>query len=271
MARPFETISALRHFWRRAAGRAARCARRGGRRAQDRRRRGRAARWRCCSQHDIALWLRADPLRPAPARRGSVTLADGSRVELDARSAHRRAFRARRAARRRCSRARPGSRSRPIRRGPSSSRRPGGTVTALGTAFDVALDERRGARVTVGEHQRARSRAAAATSSSRRASRAPMRPARRRRGAAAGRCRARHRLAARQADLRERAARRGGARRSAAIIAAMSFSSIPRLKARRVTGVFSADDPLAALDEIETSLGLRCDACHQISDRSSTN
>jgi transmembrane sensor len=30
----------------------------------------------------------------------------------------------------------------------------------------------------------------------------------------------------------------------------------PALRARRVTGVFNVDDPIAALDEIETSLGL---------------
>ena len=74
-----------------------------------------ARRWRCSSASTISLfWLRAD--RSTGRRRDApVTLEDGSRVELDARSAIALRFRRRRAASGAARAARPGSRWRPTR------------------------------------------------------------------------------------------------------------------------------------------------------------
>ncbi len=143
---------------------------------------------------DLAIVLRADH-RTGVGQRRTAILADSSRVELDGNSAIAVRFE-------------PGRRRVTLLAGEAwfevapDTARPfvveaaGRIVTALGTAFDVALDGN-GARVAVGEHAVAVA-AAARASSWRRAGGPHSRPMRRRRG--------------RRASPRRRSAPGGGAR-----------------------------------------------------------
>lgn len=201
---------------------------------------------------EIALRLRADVLA-GPGETKQATLSDGSRIELDSRSAVALDF---------------GPTQRrvtllageawfevapdPVR--PFVVEAAGGTATALGTAFDVALENGKvrvtvtshsvrvvggGGEVTVEEGQQSGfgpSRAAAAPE--------PVDLAR----ATAWR---RGKLMFENQPLGEVVRALGRYHRG------FVYFLDPALQARRVTGVFNAQDPIAALDEIETSLGLR--------------
>ncbi|WP_018268043.1 FecR family protein [Methylosinus sp. LW4] len=201
---------------------------------------------------DLAFLFHADHYAGAGAPR-HVTLADGSRVELDARSAITLHF---------------GPRERRLTLlegeawfevAPDPSRpfvveAGGGTVTALGTAFDVALRKER-TDVTVGEHR------VAVTSGGRtivvgeseRSAYAPD--------------------AAAQAPSETDVARATSWRQGALIFENATLGEVietigryhrgrvfladPALRARRVSGVFGSDDPREALQEVEAALGLR--------------
>jgi len=130
----------------------------------------------------------------------------------------------------------------------------GGTVTALGTAFDVSL-ERGGAQVAVGQHRVAVASGGGSVLVEEGQQSAYAK------GAAAG--------APTEADLdRVTAWRRGQLmfenRSLGDVVDALGryrrgfvYFANPALRARRVTGVFRIDDPLAALRQIETALGLQ--------------
>ena len=158
---------------------------------------------------DLSAWLRSD-IYAGVGDRKSVTLEDGSRVELDARSAHCAAFRARPAA----ADAARGRGLVPGRAGcdarPSSWRRPAGRSRRSARRSTSRVDKGE-ARVTVTEHRVEVASGGGAVIVEEGAqsafSRRPRRP-----GARIGRRQARHRLAARQADLREQAARRSARR-----------------------------------------------------------
>jgi transmembrane sensor len=200
---------------------------------------------------DISLWLRSD-LLTGPGETRQTTLSDGSRIELDARSAIALHY------------------SQTQRRvtllegeawfdvAPDATRpfvveAAGGTTTALGTAFDIALESGR-ARVTVASHSVRVSSGAGEViveegQESAYDAREAAKPAR---AANVGRATAwrRGRLMFEDRPLGD-------------VVRALEryhrgfvYFVDPALRARRVTGVFNVDDPIAALDEIETSLGL---------------
>jgi transmembrane sensor len=201
---------------------------------------------------DLAILLQADHATGVAEAR-SVTLADGSRVELDAGSAIALRFE-------------PGRRTvrllsgeawfevAPDAASPFVVEAAGGSVTALGTAFDVAL-RRGGARVSVGEHSVAVTSGGGrvivgerqATSFDRDA------PARAPAGVAAETVAAWRRgaLVVEDRPLGEVLATLGRYRHGAV------FCLRPSTCARRVSGVFSTAEPLTTLREIEFFLGLR--------------
>ncbi|WP_371441488.1 FecR domain-containing protein [Methylosinus sp. R-45379] len=200
---------------------------------------------------EIALRLRAD-YATGPGETRQATLEDGSRVELDARSALAVRYSA-------------GQRRVVLLDGEAwfdvapDPARPfvveaaGGTTTALGTAFDVALEGGK-ARVTVTSH-----RVRVSTGRGEVVVEEGQQSAYDEGGAAA---------APEPADIARATAWRRGKlmfenRPIGEVVRALGryhrglvYFVDPALKARRVTGVFNADDPIAALDEIETSLGL---------------
>ncbi|MBG0810558.1 FecR domain-containing protein [Methylosinus sp. H3A] len=200
---------------------------------------------------EIALRLRADFLT-GPGETRQATLADGSRIELDARSAVALHFG-------------PTQRRVTLLEGEAwfdvapDPARPfiveaaGGTATALGTAFIVSLEDGK-ARVTVTSH---RVRVASAGGE--------VVVEEGRQSAYAARETA---AAPEPVDLARATAWRRGKlmfenRTLGEVVRALGryhrgfvYFLDPTLKARRVTGVFNAQDPIAALDEIETSLGL---------------
>jgi transmembrane sensor len=202
--------------------------------------------------HDIGLYFRADHATgPGETRR--VALADGSRVELDAKSAIAVHFA-------------DGERRIALLEGEAwfevapDPARPfvvaagSGAVTALGTAFDVAVEGER-VRVVVGEHsvKVENGGAGVVVAKGERtafAGGAPASPPARTDVAAATGWR-RGRLIFSDAPLGEVVATL--ARHHRGYVAFLD----PSLEARRVTGVFLADDPLAAYAELESALGLR--------------
>jgi transmembrane sensor len=201
---------------------------------------------------DISLFLRADHLTGAGETR-IVTLDDGSRVELDARSA----IAIRHVA---------GERRIALLEGEAwfdvapDPARPfvvdaaGGTVTALGTAFDVALDKA-GAHVTVTQHRVsvASGGGAVVVEEGQQSDYAEHGAARPPEPVDVARATAwrRGKLIFENRPLGEVVRALGRYHRG------FVYFADPALRARRVTGVFNAYDPIAALDEIETSLGLR--------------
>lgn len=200
---------------------------------------------------DLATWLRSD-IYAGVGQRKSVTLEDGSRVELDARSAIALHFE-------------PGRRRLTLLEGEAwfqvapDAARPfvveaaGGSVTALGTAFDIAMDKGE-ARVTVTEHSVAVAsgggsvvveEGAQSAFSAERAARPEAVDVKR---ATAWR---RGRLIFENKPLGEVLAALGRHRRG--YVYCLGEASC----ARRVTGVFDAENPAQALREIEAFLGLR--------------
>ncbi|MBY6243806.1 FecR family protein [Methylosinus sp. Sm6] len=203
-------------------------------------------------QHEIALYFRSDHATGAGETK-RVTLADGSRVELDAKSAIAVRFA-------------DGERRIALIEGeawfdvaPDPSRpfvvaAGSGAITALGTAFDVAVDGD-AVRVVVGEHRVKVENGGAAVvvaegEGAAFADGAPASPPAKTDVARATSWR-RGRLIFADAPLGDVVATL--ARHHRGFVAFLD----PSLKTRRVTGVFLADDPLAAFDEIETALGVR--------------
>jgi transmembrane sensor len=201
---------------------------------------------------DLTVDLQADHVTAVGETR-MVTLDDGSRVELDAGSA----IAVRLEAGRRRVRLLAGEawfEVAPDAARPFVVEAAGGTATALGTAFDVAL-QRDGARVAVGEHAVAVSSGGARVVVGERqetsfeasavarepASVAQENVAAWRRGA----------LVVEDRPLGEVLATLGRYRRGHV------FCLHPSICARRVSGVFSTSEPLVALREIEFFLGLR--------------
>jgi transmembrane sensor len=201
---------------------------------------------------DLSLTLRSDHYAGAGETK-RVTLADGSRVELDARSAIALHFS-------------PQERRLTLLEGeawfevaPDPSRpfvvaAGGGTVTALGTAFDVAL--RRGeTEVTVAEHS------VAVASGGRTIV------------VGQGESSAYTPQAAAQEPQKTDVARATSWRQGALIFENAPLGEVvealsryhrghvlfadPSLRARRVSGVFGSNDPREALEEIEAAVGLR--------------
>jgi transmembrane sensor len=203
-------------------------------------------------QHDIVLYLRATHATGAGETR-RVTLSDGSRVELDAKSAIAVHF----AGRERRIALLDGEAWFEVAPDPA---RPfvveagSGSVTALGTAFDVAVDGER-VRVVVGEHRVKVENGGAAVVI-----------AEGERSAFSGGAQA-------SPPARTDVARATGWRRGRLIFSDAPLGEVvatlsrhhrgyvafldPSLKARRVSGVFLADDPLAAFAEIESALDVR--------------
>jgi transmembrane sensor len=200
---------------------------------------------------DLSLYLRSD-VRTGAGETRRITLEDGSNVELDARSAIAIDYGAGRR------RLRLLSGEAWFEVAPDASRpfvveAAGGKVTALGTAFDVSLKapeaqvtvtqhavavESGGARVRVEENQQS---AYVQDGAAR-----PPEPA----DVARATAWRRGRLMFENEPL-------------GAVIAALGryhhgwvYFARPSLRDRRVTGIFGADDPLSALEEIEISLGL---------------
>lgn len=200
---------------------------------------------------DLALFLRADHVTGIGETK-LLTLEDGSRVELDARSAVAIHY---------------GDGQRrlallsgeawfevapdPLR--PFVVEAAGGTATALGTAFDVAV-EKSGARVTVARH-----RVAVASGGKNaiveegqqsafveNAATQPSKPVDVERATAWRR----GRLIFENRPLGEVVEALGRYHRG------YVYFLDTALRARSVSGVFRTDDPLAALDEIESALGL---------------
>lgn len=201
---------------------------------------------------DLAARLRSDIYAGVGAPR-SVTLEDGSRVELDARSALAVHFEA-------------GRRRLVLLQGeawfqvaPDASRpfvveAGGGSVTARGTAFDIALAQGE-ARVTVTEHsvEVASGGGAVIVGEGAQSVFAPDTAARTPQPVDVKRATAwrRGKLIFENKPLGEVLAALGRHRRG--YVYCVGGDSC----ARRVTGVFDAGDPLQALREIETFLGLR--------------
>jgi transmembrane sensor len=201
---------------------------------------------------DLSLAFRADHYAGAGETK-QVTLPDGSRLELDARSGVALHFGA-------------GERRLTLLEGEAwfqvapDPARPfvveagGGAVTALGTAFDVALRNGR-AEVTVGEHS------VAVASGGRRVivgegERSAYAPgagaeAPRKTDVARATSWRQHALIFENAPLDEVVATLSRYRRGHVLFAD------PSLRARRVSGVFGSHDPREALEEIEAALGLR--------------
>ncbi|HEY8064439.1 MAG TPA: FecR family protein [Methylosinus sp.] len=201
---------------------------------------------------DLGAWLRSD-IYAGVGDRKSVTLEDGSRVELDARSAIALHFE-------------PGRRRLTLLEGEAwfqvapDAARPfvveaaGGAVTALGTAFDVAIDKGE-ARVTVTEHHVEVTsgggmviveEGAQSGFGAERAARPPE-PVDVKRATAWRR----GRLIFENRPLGEVLAALGRHRRGYVYCIGDARCS------RRVTGVFDAENPAQALREIEAFLGLR--------------
>jgi transmembrane sensor len=203
-------------------------------------------------QHQIGLYFRADHATGTGETK-VVTLEDGSRIELDAESAVAVHYAAgeRRIA---LIEGQAWFQVAPDKARPFVVEAGRGAITALGTAFDVAIDGG-SVHVTVGEHSvRVESGGAgvivAEGESSLFADRAEAQ-------------------APRKANVEQATAWRRGrlifddaplgkvvetlARYHRGYVAFLD----PALKARRVTGVFLADDPVAAFEEIESALGLR--------------
>jgi transmembrane sensor len=200
---------------------------------------------------DLSLAVRSD-YRTGTGETQRLTLADGSLVELAPRSAI-------------AVRYDPGQRRLVLLAGeawyeaapdparPFRVEAAGGSVTALGTAFDVALDHGL-AQVTVTQHRVTVSSGGneVIVGEGRRARFAP--------GTAASR--------PEPVDVGQATAWRRGklifaAKPLAEVVEALGryhrgYIVIPdrSVRARPVSGVFTTGDPLAALDEIETSLGL---------------
>ncbi|MBG0811571.1 FecR domain-containing protein [Methylosinus sp. H3A] len=201
---------------------------------------------------DLSLLWRADHSTGVGERRTAI-LADGSRVELDGASAVAIHFEAgRRRVRLLAGEAWFEVAPDPAR--PFVVEAAGGEVTALGTAFDVALTAG-GARVAVGEHRVAVASGGGKVIVAERqqtsfAAEAP---------------------AARPGDVAAEAI--GAWRRGALVVEDRPLGEVlatfgrhrhgrvyclwPSICARRVSGVFSAAEPLTALREIEFFLGLR--------------
>jgi transmembrane sensor len=201
---------------------------------------------------DLAILLQADHSTGVGESR-LATLADGSRVELSAGSAIALRFDAgRRGVRLLAGEAWFEVAPDPAR--PFVVEAAGGTATALGTAFDVALQQS-GARVAVGEHA-----VAVASGGSRvivgerqETSFEAQAPARAPAGVAAENVAAWRRgaLVVEDRPLGEVLATLGRYRHGAVLCLR------PSTCARRVSGVFSTAEPEAALREIEFFLGLR--------------
>jgi transmembrane sensor len=201
---------------------------------------------------DLSLRLRAD-VYVGPGGTKSIALPDGTRAQLDSRSAIALRYEA-------------GERRVALLAGQAwfdvapDPARPfvveasGGTVTALGTAFEVSM-ENATTRVTVGEHRvRVASGDGAVTvAEGEQSAYAP--------GSAA--------QAPSRADLTRATAWRNGSlifenATLGEVVATLGryhrglvFFADPQLAARRVTGVFGANEPVEALREIESALGLR--------------
>jgi transmembrane sensor len=200
---------------------------------------------------DVSMWLRSD-YYAAPGATTLMTLADGSRVQLDSRSA----IAVRYAA---------GERRVALVEGQAwfevapDAARPfvveaaGGTVTALGTAFDVSLEQGR-TSVTVGEHRVAVASGGSAVvvGEGQESVYAPGRSAEPPRVADLARATAwRNRsLIFDDATLGEVVAALGRYHRGHVVFAD------PALRARRVSGVFGSSDPAEALEEIGAAVGL---------------
>ncbi|ATQ66824.1 MULTISPECIES: FecR family protein [Methylosinus] len=201
---------------------------------------------------EIATRLRADHFAGAGERK-LVTLDDGSRVLLDSRSAI-------------ALRYSPGERRLALLSGeawfevaPDVSRpfiveAGGGAVTALGTAFDVAL-EGAGARVTVTEHRVSLSSGgrSVVVDEGRQSAFEPDAAARSPEPVNVDQVTAwrRGKLIVTKKPLRDVLAAIGRYHRGFVYCVERSICE------RRVSGVFGADDALQSLQEIETSLGLR--------------
>ncbi|MBG0809002.1 FecR domain-containing protein [Methylosinus sp. H3A] len=201
---------------------------------------------------DLSAWLRSD-IYAGVGDRKSVTLEDGSRVELDARSAISLHFEA-------------GRRRLTLLEGEAwfqvapDAARPfvveaaGGAVTALGTAFDVAVDKNE-ARVTVTEHrvEVASGGGAVIVEEGAQSAFAADHAARAPESVDVKRATAwrRGKLIFENRPLSEVLAALGRHRRG--YVYCLGGASC----ARRVTGVFDAEDPAQTLREIEAFLGLR--------------
>jgi transmembrane sensor len=201
---------------------------------------------------DLAVLLQADHSTGVGESR-SVTLADGSRVELSAGSAIALRFDAgRRGVRLLAGEAWFEVAPDPAR--PFVVEAAGGTATALGTAFDVAL-QLSGARVAVGEHAVAVASGGARVIVDERqeTSFEAQAPARAPASVAAENVAAWRRgaLVVEDRPLGEVLATLGRYRHGAVLCLR------PSICARRVSGVFSTAEPEAALREIEFFLGLR--------------
>lgn len=201
---------------------------------------------------DLAILLQADHATGVGESR-VVTLADGSRVELSAGSAIALRFDAgRRGVRLLAGEAWFEVAPDPAR--PFVVEAAGGTATALGTAFDVALQQS-GARVAVGEHAVAVASGGARVIVGERqeTSFESQAPARAPAGVAAENVAAWRRgaLVVEDRPLGEVLATLGRYRHGAVLCLR------PSTCARRVSGVFSTAEPEAALREIEFFLGLR--------------
>jgi transmembrane sensor len=181
-----------------------------------------------------------------------VTLDDGSRVELDAKSSISVRFDA---IERRLTllEGQAWFEVAPDPRRPFVVEAAGGTVRALGTAFDVALENKR-AEVTVGEHRVAVSSGGRSVEveEGRRSVYFENQTAQRPEPIDVEKATAwrRGRLIFNDKPLDEVIEALGRYHRGYVVFLD------PALRKRRVTGVFLTYEPLAALDEIETSLGL---------------
>lgn len=200
---------------------------------------------------DLSLFLRSD-YYAGTGETKLVTLEDGSRVQLDARSAI-------------AVRYGPGQRRllllegeawfevAPDRSRPFIVEAAGGTVTALGTAFDVAVEKAQ-TNVTVTQHRVSVSSGGQSViveegEQSAYASSGAAQPPR-------------------PADIARAISWRQGTlifenKPLGEVVDALGryhhghvFFADPALRSRRVTGVFGANDPLEALEEIEVALGL---------------
>lgn len=201
---------------------------------------------------DLSMFLRSDHYA-GPGETKLVTLEDGSRVQLDSRSAIALRYGA-------------GERRLVLLEGqawfdvaadvsrPFVVEAAGGSVTALGTAFDVSVEKDR-VSVAVGEHR------VAVASGGRTVVVTEGEQSAYGEGGAA--------QPPRPVDLARATSWRNGSLifENAAlgdVVAALGryhrghvFFADAALRSRRVTGVFGANDPLEALGEIEAALGLR--------------
>lgn len=201
---------------------------------------------------EISLFLRSD-YRTGVGETKSITLDDGSRVQLDSKSAIGMHYR-------------PGERRLSLLEGEAwfevapDPARPfvveaaGGAITALGTAFDVAVEKAQ-AHVTVTEHRVSVASGGrdVVLEEGQQSAYADHGPAQAPAAVDVARVTAwrRGKLMFENLPLGEVVRALGRYHRGYVYLVNSS------LRSRRVTGVFNADDPMAALDEIELSLGLR--------------